>query len=108
MADNTTHRVTATVTDEVYQVMSYWSKKNGYNSVNEFTRDAIDYFIRYQNKDYDLPTLEIARLNQLIDVITVLSKNVQSLEHITVSGFDSLLGLTRGDNYLLENESGDI
>ena len=34
--------------------------------------------------------------------------NVASLENVTVHGFDSLLNLTRGDNYLLDEEDGDI
>lgn len=107
MSKQGTHRVTATISDETFQILQYWAKRNEC-SINEFLGESIDLMIRYQNKDFDLPTLEIARLNQLIDVITVLSKNVQSLEHITTSGFDSLLGLTRGDNYLLESEDGEL
>ena len=62
-----------------------------------------------ENEDYDLPTLETRRLNQIVDALTTLSHNVQSLESVTTSGFDSLLGLTRGDNYLLEtDEDGEI
>ena len=47
-------------------------------------------------------------MNQLVDVVTNLSSNIKSLEDVTVSGFDSLLGLTRGDNYLLEHEDGEL
>lgn len=100
-------RFTASVDDETYQNVNYWAKKNGI-SVNELLRDAIALYISYQNKDYDIPTLEIQRLNQLVDTITVLSSNVSSLEKVTVSGFDSLIKLTRGDNYLLEEEDGEL
>ena len=61
-----------------------------------------------ENGDYDLPKAEILRLNQLIEIISVLSSDVQSLESVTIHGFDSLLNLTRGDNYLLEEEDGEI
>ena len=64
--------------------------------------------IAYENKDYDLPDLEQARLNQLIDNMAVLSSNIHSLENVITSGFDSLLGLVKGDNYLLEHEDGEI
>lgn len=101
------HRVTATIDDGLYQTLVYWAKRNQM-SINEFLRESILHMIEYQNKDYDLPTLEIQRLNQIIDVVGVLSNNVESLENVVVSGFDSLLGLTRGDNYLLESESGDL
>lgn len=56
----------------------------------------------------DLPTLEIARLNQLIDQMKSLSTNVANPEAVTINGFDSLMGLTRGDNYLLDAEDGEI
>lgn len=102
-----THRVTVTVSEDKFQQLKYWADRNGV-SINEYLNEALDKAIRYENHDYDLPTLEIARLNQLVDVITTLSHNVQSLEKVTTSGFDSLLGLTRGDNYLLENEDGEI
>lgn len=101
------HRVTTTLTDDQYERLKYWAQKKGV-SINEYLNDAIDRVIRYENKDYDLPELEIQRLNQLIDVITTLSSNVKSLEDVTISGFDSLIGLTRGDNYLLEAEDGEI
>ena len=101
------HRVTVTVPESTYQMMKYWAKKNDC-SINEFQADAIELMIRYQNHDYDLATCEINRLNQLIDTVTVLSENTKSLEDIVTSGFDSLLNLTRGDNYLLENEDGEI
>lgn len=102
-----THRVTVTIDSDTYERLKYWADKKDC-SINEYLKDALDLAIRYENKDYDLPTLEIQRLNQLIDVITTLSSNHQSLENIIISGFDSLIGLTRGDNYLLEHEDGEI
>ncbi len=48
-------RFTATVDEETYQNVLYWSKKMSI-SVSVFLRDAIEHYISYQNKDYDLPT----------------------------------------------------
>ena len=101
------HRVTATLDDDMYERLKYWAGKKGL-SINEYLAESIDLSIRRENKDYDLPELEIQRLNQLIDTITVLSMNVKSLEDITVSGFDSLLSLCKGDSYLMEAEDGEI
>ena len=101
------HRVTATLDDDMFERLKYWSDKKGL-SINEYLHDAIVLSIKRENMDYDLPALEIQRLNQLIDGITVLSTNVKSLEDITVSGFDSLLSLCKGDSYLLEAEDGEI
>lgn len=100
-------RITATIPEEMYQRLQYWSDKKGI-SINQYLCDSIEQAIAYENQDYPLPTLEQARLNQLIDVINVLSSNVKSMESVVSSGFDSLLGLTRGDNFLLEHEDGEI
>ena len=95
------------LTDDEYQQLKYWAAKEEV-SINEWMTETIQRSIKFKNGDYDLPTLEQQRLNQLIDAITVLSSNTQSLENIVISGFDSLLGLTRGDNYLIEDEDGEI
>ena len=102
-----TKRVTVTVDADTYERMCYWADSKGI-SINQFLNEALERAIAWENKDYPLPTLEQARLNQLIDVVTSLSSNVRSLESITVSGFDSLLGMTRGDNYLLKPEDGEL
>jgi len=107
MTTNEMHRVTLRMPEILYKDLEYWAARNEIN-VNELIIESIELMIRHQNKDYNLPVLEVARLNQLIDGMAVLSQNVQSLEHITTYGFDSLLGLTRGDNYLLEMEDGEI
>lgn len=86
----------------------YWAKKHNL-SANDYAAEAIEAAIRRENQDYDLPTLEQQRLNQLIDEVKSLSSNQRNLESIIVSGFDSLLGMTRGDNYLLnEEEDGEL
>lgn len=102
-----TKRVSVTLTEEEFEILKFWADKKGI-SINDYLRDAIELAYRRENKDYDLAPLEVQRLNQLIDVITVLSSNIQSLESVTTSGFNSLLGLTRGDNYLLEDEGGEL
>ena len=100
-------RVSATVSDKTYQQLDYWSSKKGI-SINEFLNEAIARAIAWENKDYPIPTMEQARLNQLIDVVHILASNQKSLEQVVTEGFDSLLGLVRGDNYLLENDDGEI
>lgn len=102
-----TKRVTATVTADTFERLQYWADKKGI-SINQYLNEALDQAIAYENRDYPLPTLEQARLNQLIDQMAVLTQNVKSMESVITSGFDSLLGLTRGDNYLLEHEDGEL
>ncbi len=97
------HRITAVVEDADFERIKYWAEKKGV-SINDYVRDATFEAIKRENKDYDIPSMEIARLNQLVDAMNVLSFNVGNLEHIVTSGFDSLFRLTRGENYLLDDE----
>lgn len=90
------------------QRVQYWAVKRGFSSVNEYVAEAVVEKIRRENLDYDLPTLEIARLNELVDQIAALAKNSANLERVVTTGFDSLIGLTRGDNYLLNDEDGEL
>ncbi|MFD8609514.1 hypothetical protein [Streptomyces sp. NPDC059631] len=89
------------------QRAEYWADKRGFSSVNEYVAEAVAEKIRRENLDYDLPTLEIARLNQLVDQVAALAKNSANLERVVTTGFDSLIGLTRGDTYLLDDEDGE-
>lgn len=107
MAEKNDHRMTVRLPESLYKNLMYWATRHQMNG-NDYIIEAIEMAIRHENKDYDLPTLEIARLNQLIDGLAVLSQNVYSLEHIVTCGFDSLTNLTRGDNYLLESEDGEL
>lgn len=87
--------------------VEYWAQKHDL-SANDYAAEAIEAAIRRENQDYDLPTLELQRLNQMIDEVKSLSSNQQNLEAVIRSGFDSILGLVRGDNYLLDPEDGEL
>jgi hypothetical protein len=92
---------------DLYEQVKYWAKSNEC-TITDYLVDAIEGAIKRENSDYDLPTLETARLNQLIDYIASLSSNIQSLEDVVISGFDSLSRMTTGDNYLLDADGGEI
>ena len=90
------------------QRVQYWADKRGYPSASMYAAEAVVEKIQRENLDYDLPTLEIARLNQLVDEVKALSTNQANLERVITQGFDSIIGLTRGDNYLLDDEDGEL
>lgn len=101
------HRLTLRLDESDFQKLDYWARQKGL-SINEFVPVLLERYVDIENGNYQLPTLEVYRLNQLIDSQQVLVQNIQSLESIVISGFDSLLSLTKGDNYLLEHEDGEI
>lgn len=97
------HRVTMVVKNDDYERIRYWADRNNM-SVNEYALTASLEKMEHENGDYDLPTLEQARLAQLVSAMEAMSVRMNSLEHVVTSGFGSLLSLTRGDNYLLEDD----
>jgi hypothetical protein len=92
---------------DTVQRVDYWRQKSGL-SEQEYYALAVEEKIARENGDYDLPALEILRLNQLIDETRALSTNSANLEAVVTSGFASLLGMTRGDSYLLDDEDGEL
>ena len=100
-------RVTLRFSQDDYRALCYWAEKGGY-SLSEFIPVLLHRYAAIENGDYQLPTLEQRRLNQLIELITALSQDVHTLENVVTSGFDSLLGLTRGDNYLFEQSDEGV
>lgn len=89
------------------QRLEYWASSRQM-SVNEYVTQAVQEAIRRENQDYDLPTLEIARLNQLVDALSANTTNLANLERVVTMGFDTLVNLTRGDNYLAQDEDGEL
>ncbi len=104
MAKQASNRITAVVDDDTMEKIKYWADSKDI-SINEFVRASVELMIKRCNGDYDLPTLEVARLNQLVDEIRTLSFNVGNLENIVSSGFDNMLRVTRGENYLMDDVS---
>ena len=98
--------VRGNVSEETRERMRYWAAKQGI-SLNEWLGEAIELKIAHANGDYDLPTAEQHRLNQLIEVILVLSSNTKNLERTFTAGIETLLNTALGDgvgNYLAEVE----
>lgn len=57
----------------------YWYKKQGFTSRTAFVKAAIERYIAFANGDYQLPSAEVARLNQLISAQKGTAAELQSL-----------------------------
>lgn len=101
-------RVFSRLSSEEKQRAEYWAQKRGFASVNEYVAEAVAEKIQRESLDFDIPDLLTARINQLIDEVKANSTNTANLERVVTMGFDSLIGLTRGDNYLLDEENGEL
>jgi len=85
---------------DVLERARYWASREGL-SVNEYIAAAVEHRIANANNNYDLPVLEVQRLNQVVDALNTLATNTQNLERVVFDGLGSLLALARGDDYLL-------
>lgn len=99
----TSHRLTVRLDEDTNVALKYWAEKKGV-SVNAYVIDAIELAIAHANKDYDIPTAEIARLNQIVDAVTLLSSNVKTLEDVVITSNKSIMNIARGENYLLDGD----
>lgn len=92
--------------DTIEQV-SYWREKHELTE-QEYLALAVEEKVARENGDFDVPVLGVQRLNELIDRVEGLTTSHVNLEKITVAGFESLLGMTRGDSYLMDEEDGEL
>ena len=102
-----TIRYSLRLDSDTHERLKYWSKRNGV-TINQYIQDAIERQIKYENGDYDLPTAEQQRVNQIVAGQEAVKATLDSLQKTVMNGFDALVGLTRGDNYLMSEESGEI
>lgn len=93
---------------DLHQRVKYWSERDGAESMNEWIQEAIEQRIARANGDYDLPTAEVARLNQLIDGYEAMARNMESLEKVILTMSDSMISMARGDSYLLDADDGEL
>lgn len=99
-------RLNVRMPQSIRDKVAYWAEKEGL-SANDFIIECIEGYIARANGDYDLPTLEQARLAQLVDAQVVLASNVANLHKMVESMAGTIIGLTRGDSYLLDDEDGE-
>ena len=90
-----------------YGKLVYWSEQFGMDRT-EFLITSMYHYIKWRNGDYDLPTAETQRLNQMIDAVQLLATNQANLEGSVINGFDAMLGIIRGENYLVEEDNGEL
>jgi predicted DNA-binding protein len=102
-----TVRVSLRLDEDTHERLKYWSARKQV-SLNTYILDAIDLMIAYENGDYDVPTALIQRINQLTGTVMAVQSSMDNLTNVTINGFDAIVGLARGDNYLAQEEDGEL
>mgnify|MGYP002523431040 CR=1 FL=1 len=67
-------RFSVRMTEDQFDKLSYWGEKEEI-SRNAFVVEAINHYIGFLNNDYDVPNALVERVNQLVDVISMLASN---------------------------------
>ena len=100
-------RINCRVYPDEHAFVTYW-KDEFDMSMTEFLMESARHYVKWRCQDYDLPTAEIQRLNQMIDAVQSLTANQERLTQVVTSGFDSMIGIMRGDNYLVDEDKGGL
>lgn len=104
---NRNRKMSLRLTEDEYDKLTHYSEKWAITKT-ELLLNSFEHYVRWVNSDYDLPTAEIARLNQLIDANNKLVINLTNLEKTTISGFSAIAGFNSGENYLMNDEKGEL
>lgn len=87
--------------------VKHWAEREGVTE-SEYMALAVEEKLARAVGDFDVPNLAVQRLNQIVDELKAVATGQQSLIDVTTTGFESLLGMARGDSYLLDPESGEL
>lgn len=100
--DMRTVTVSLRVNTTLNEQMKYWSNKREL-TLTEYITDAVREKIARENGDYDLPTMEQARLAQLIDNVKTLDSTVGNFEKSFMSMIESIVILSRDPKYMIDS-----
>ena len=100
-------RISVTIDQKTYEKTQYWADKK-HMSLSEYVVEAITKQIQHETSDFDVPNLAIQRINQNTEALEVLASDVGNLQESVLKALNQLIGLTRGDNYLLSEDDGEL
>lgn len=100
-------RVTVTLSNDMLVKLGYWAQKHGI-TINQYIADAVAFSVKKNADGYKTLTQECERVNKCCELILKTNKAVSGMNKTIISGFDTLLSVTRGYNMFLREEDGDI
>lgn len=99
-------RVTVRLADEELEVLDRHARRRNV-SRSEYLAIALRFYEAYETHDVDIHDPLLYRIDQLVESQANIVSRLDNLEHLVVDSFKSLLALTRGDNYLLDEVGTD-
>lgn len=87
---------------DVIDKIAYWAD-NRDMTFSEMVDASTSLYIKFINEDYDLPTLEQRRLNELIESQYRIADELKQLQQTVMNTSAVLLRTTNGSNYLSDS-----
>lgn len=100
-ASTRNRKMSLRLTEDEYDKLNYYSEKWDMTKT-DIMLESFEHYIRWVNSDYDLPTAMVQKVNQLTDAMNKLKVSNDNLIKSNNSGFETLIGFYRGENYLSE------
>jgi len=98
-------RLTLRIPEKTKQRVEYFAADADI-SINDFILDALDDKIaRLNGQIPDVDNIVVDRLNELIDRTASLSTDVSNLTVVSTNGFESIVRMARGGNFLMEDDN---
>lgn len=105
MSVNDEKRVSVRMSEETYDKIKHFAAREDV-SVNQFMIDSCQHYINWILTDYDLPSAEIQRLNQIISVLNDLVQSSQSQNKSLRYFMDTFYSVT-GSQSLLQQDADE-
>lgn len=106
MAKNDEKRITVRLSEEDYDRIKHFAKRED-TSVNQFIIDAANHYADWILKDFDVPTAEVKRLNQLIESMNRLTASSEAVHSTVINAVDSIYNMTLDKDLFSQDKGGD-
>lgn len=103
-------RLTLRIDEVTKRNAEFWATHSpaGAMSLNEFIVDAVEEKVsRLSGHIPDVDNIIVNRLNQLQDQVVALRSDLNNVNTIVVNGFDSIVAMGNGSNFLLDDFDGE-
>lgn len=104
---NRNRKMSLRLTEDEYDKLSHYAEKWDMTKTDVIL-ESFEHYVRWVNSDFDIPTAMVQKVNQLTDRMDKLTVSHNNLVKSNNSGFETLIGFYRGENYLSDIDEGEL
>lgn len=106
MSKNDEKRITVRLSEAEYDRIKHFAQREDI-SVNQFVIDSTNHYADWILKDFDVPTAEVKRLNQIVEAVNRLNDTNSSLTELITSVTESFYTMTNTKDLFSQDKGGD-